>query len=263
MSTATKEYTQKRRIGIVCTVGTRDLTLDGQTAEKLGKAGNTEFASPRKLGKEILDDWDNLSKRIAFPIIQPVIDSAFERARSSQGEIVYLLLVGTDQPTLIEETHREKDTAYFTEVAVNYYSQQSQRPSKSFQAKRLLYPMNPTRMDIAWNYLQQKASKECFTELRNCDQVFLSTTGGVPGLNQALLMFLFSEVCGRNLSFVHVDEDLQRPIPIEIVQHLTRLETIHRIEAYVETFDFAAMARELLEEDQEGDHRYRRHPCHP
>ncbi len=249
---AASETNSGKKIGIVCTVGTRDLTLDGKTAADFASIGKHEYGSPRKLGKAILDNWDDMAERIAFPIIQPVLDYARQKARSEDAEVGYLLLIATDQPEVVDAEHREKDTLHIAEVAVRHFMMAQYRPSKSFVAKPMTYSLNPTRMDSAWSYLHDVSSKACFRELENCSQVILSTTGGVPGLNQALLLFLFSEVCGRKLAFVHVDEKLKKPMPIEIVQQLCRLETIHRLEAYAASFDFAAMARELSGVELEG-----------
>ncbi len=172
---------------LICTIGQRDLTIGGRTAEDCGKRGKI-----REFGADLRRRYVEVSGEIAAPII----DRALEYLRDGDGLPDEVILVATDQPK--ESPHHAGDTCEVAEV-IKRYVEERHRPKKVWVKCLKDNPSNlDTVMITVAGWLRNWA--------KQYDRMELVLTGGTPGMTNGVLLSAL-EVCPERIAALYVAPD--------------------------------------------------------
>jgi len=160
---------------VLCNVGNRDLMLEGEA----------KAPSPaREAGRRLLEQYDAVAPRLAFPIIEPCLRYIIAQHPPSDDEssgIDRLVLFGTDQPDL---EYRPADTLHFAELAVRRVPDLLGDQVRSIE-RQLIRGINPALYDEAFEKFDELLAQLPHAEVEVC---YVIIAGGIPACNAALLL---------------------------------------------------------------------------
>lgn len=210
---------------LICTVGKRDLTLDGATAESRGQ-------TMRAFCTEVQSSYAQVGERLAAPIIDRALEHLHAAGESPQA----VMLVVSDQPKTAPAHFRDADTAITGEILKGYLRER-------FGVSQVwLWPIraNPTDLDevmaVVRRNLQEKTA--AYTRLD------LLVTGGTPQMTAGLLLAAL-EVCPGKITPLYIP-DSGRVRALDVVRQMKIAQRRRDIWDALEARQFAA-AKALLE----------------
>lgn len=184
-------------IGLICTVGNRDLEIDGQSAADRGQ-------TMREMAADILGRYDELRDRLTAPMIERSV----RYLRDVDEFPDQLVLVVTDRP---EGTpYRENDTCSAGEVVARCLRERY-GIAKTF-IKRLQGV--PASVDAVMGEVSRWFPKWN----SEFDRIFLVTTGGTPAMATAMLLCAL-ECCPDKVTPLYVPLGGE-PRPMDVIRRV-------------------------------------------
>jgi hypothetical protein len=156
-------------IVVLCNVGNRDVTLEGEARPPHPARGE---------GRKLLERYDEVAPLLRFPIIEPCL--RYVSARHPEG-IDYLVTYGTDQ---LDPTYRDRDTLHFAALAARRLPELLS-PALQGAQSRTIEGINPALYDEAF-----EAFDDLLDDLSDddIDVCYVAIAGGTPACNSALLL---------------------------------------------------------------------------
>ena len=156
----------------IANVGNRDVKHDG-----------IDKYSPRLIGKNWLERFDNVCKHLDFPIIRKGLESVLENLGTRPVDKVVLFFTDQD-PDATEERHWQNDTLYFADLTKKLILEKLS--GKVIDIELIKITGAPYDYDEMFTYYSKKLEK-----INNTDSVelaFLAPAGGIPACNMGLVM---------------------------------------------------------------------------
>ena len=204
------------KVIVLCNVGSRDLSLDGQLLRPV-----------REKGKQVLEHYNAFAPRLDLPIILPCLRYILKMHPTG---IERLVLFGTDQP---ESPYRQSDTLHVAEVAVRLVKERLGE-AVSTAEHRLIRGINPALYDEAFELYDAMLA-----DLHPADDeiCYAIIAGGIPACNTALL-FQGTRYWGARLRVIYQPQGGE-PQELRIGQQL--METFREAAAieHLKRLDFA------------------------
>lgn len=201
------------KIGLVITLGTRDIQVDINKAKETFKEkfpqnhfrDDGNLISPRSGGQFILDNYESIKKSLVFPIIEPAIKRLSGKFADTLTDI---LLVATNQENnqYLLKHFIERDTINYAYILKKSSSLLFKRHLKQIGKIEIsTIARHPNNLDLMYDFFNDSMDSHPFSIMQGKSQIFLLNQGGIDAITTSI-MLTFLNRFDKKISILSVDE---------------------------------------------------------
>lgn len=194
---------------------------------------------PRLSGKEWLDDYENRTDKLDFPILRNGLEYVLENLAGRSIDTLFLFY--TDQKKDVAEKHRQSDTLYFAELMKRMVLDRLSQNVKNVELIQI--GGEPNDYDDMFQFYSQKL--EIIKNQEKVELAFIAPAGGIPACNMNLVLH-GSRVFGQRSQVVLISESPgSRPKSLNISSEIIRSHNRKAVEKMAEHYNFNGIANLL------------------
>lgn len=215
-------------------VGTRDLTVDGQT-----------LTSPREDGEKLLEEYLRDPEAVGQRLNAPILLPGLRRAAEAAGRIDRLVLFASDQPETTLPKYRNFDTVFLGEILRRWLPTCPDLAGRLQKVVLVRIPGNPADYNNTIPFYERELPN---LVPETAYMVYVAPVGGADASNVALWLAAVRRFRTR-VEVIYVTPE-GRVEEVPLARLLLREQVAQQARTLLDHYDYAALAR-LLEEDSE------------
>jgi hypothetical protein len=234
------------KIGLIITLGTRDIQLDKTKLEQLKKDAPQAVDEkgnllPRPFGKFLCEEahYKAYQSSLSFPILDQVLDYI---KIQNPGTIPYkgVMLIVTDQPESVGTDYYNRDTVYYAEILKKYKLSKGYGDIKTQKVDGSVNLLDD--MFEAFGKMINTSKYDLFNE---CDTVYLCNQSGIDAINTGLMLNAIIKY-GEKLKTINVDQKNQLALEVQTTKLFLTLFQKQEAIRLIKRYDYAAIAEMKL-----------------
>ncbi len=235
-----------KKTALVITIGTRDISIPKEDFIKVfseekwasihDPKGNQIYS--RAFGKILLQEYDKLYQKLAFPIIEP----AMAYCTRKEEKINHIILVATDQVDA-EEIFTKKDSIFFAQILRKILFKKYRNILGKDQPIRILtIRKNAGFLDNLVDFFDDKKNVPELYALRDHAKVYVLNQGGIPSINTALLLKSIA-LFGASTELLRVNEKNQKCLPLNFTLQFLEADNKKLITGALSNYDYSTVLK--------------------